>query len=83
MPCVARWRDEVYVGTLGERGLCKLEGGALRSLKPKIQALALDVRQGLVATMSGAIVGTYDGVSFKGSPIRVFASITASSPPMW
>jgi hypothetical protein len=49
----------------------------------KSEALALDVRQSLLATMSGAIVGTYDGVNFKGSPIRVFASITASSAPMW
>jgi hypothetical protein len=57
-PCVAKWRDEVYVGTYGDLGLCKLEGGALRSFKPKVQAMTLDVRRDLVASTPGAIAGT-------------------------
>jgi hypothetical protein len=83
LPCVTKWRDEVYVGTYGELGLCKLESGGLVSFKPRVQAISFDVRGELVALMNGNLVGTSDGEDYSATGIGLFASVTAPFPPLW
>lgn len=81
---VARWREEVWVATLGPPGLCKLQGTDLDSLKPNLPGLHLAPSETHLLFSNTADVGsTADGVGFRAQGVDALERITAPFAPMW
>ena len=81
---IARWRDEVWVATLGPGGLCKLRGTSLDSIKPNLPGLHLVPNESHLLFSSTADVGhTADGAAFVAQGVDALERITAPFAPMW
>ncbi len=77
---VTRWGGDIWVASLGELGLCKLEDRSLSSQKPNLRALGLDGRTELVLCTLDAVISTADGESFRGRSAQDFGRIIEDVP---
>jgi len=80
--CVARWRDEVWVGG-GPGGLFKLVDGSLELFKPRALAERFDTRGYLLVTAPNAIIETRDGSDFQGTLLKALEDLSARQRPQW
>jgi hypothetical protein len=82
--CIAKWKDQWWVGVGGELGLSVLDGNTLISKKPNIIPTSFDARDSLLMAASVGLVGTPDGEVFTGRMMPDFARVAAKTgPPMW
>jgi len=78
------WRDQVWVGTSGELGLCTLDGDRLVSRKPNLRVTRIDARGELLLSCRDIVACTADGAAFIGSRIAGLRNVlTALEPPRW
>jgi len=81
---VAKWKDDLWVGTTGPLGLCKWsEEDGLVSIKENVKVLHLDARDDLVMVTGDLIVATADGENFSGLGTKWFMRATDHRAPSW
>jgi hypothetical protein len=79
---VVRYQGAVYVG-IEDEGLFRFENGALTLVKDTFKPHQLAARDELLCTAGEYIVGSPDGVSFKGTGIKVVTPLLEGRDPLW
>jgi hypothetical protein len=79
---VAKWKKEVWVAA-EERGVMKLAGSELVSMKANIKATSLDARGDLLVSSRDAVAGTADGTAWVGITAAAAGALIAGVPAPW
>jgi hypothetical protein len=79
---VVRFRGAVYVG-IEDEGLFRFEDGALTLVKDSFKPHRLEARDELLCTSGEHLVGSADGVAFKGTALKVPVALIEARAPLW
>lgn len=80
---VVKWNEEVWVGSLGDSGLCRLAGLKLESIKPKMQTDRCEAGESLLISAGNLIASTQNGTDFRGRLVAAFAENVKDNTPLW
>ena len=82
-PSIAKWRDQVWIGTYGDLGLCTLDGNSLVSVKPTLQVSWLEPHDVLLFATPLWVGHMADESSAQFYMIAGFEDSIRHKPPLW